>query len=170
MHTLSDSSAISIDVEDLFFWIPHIHILPAVKEWMTLENDEMDFKNTCRLYGAFVFSFKFFGNMSRRGGACAKVGCLYWHSSGHNFEQYISCKADRVLDKDFNSMMNKVFRYGDDYLVIFDKASSLRPTVGILRRLGLNFTVETLKDGCIQCLDLSVQFGRGRTCWVYVPR
>lgn len=50
-----------------------------------------------------------------------------------------------------------------------------RSTVDILkvfqqRGLGLSFTFEALKEGCIQYLDLSVRFGSGKICWMYAPR
>lgn len=70
----------------------------------------------------------------------------------------------------------KIFRFIDDYFVVFKGAVSYQSSV--FTALGtfthhlrpLNITHELLLDNTIKLLDLKLQFSHNLTCWQYEPR
>lgn len=88
-------------------------------------------------------------------------------------------EMDIILDNCFeNTHVIKVFRYGDDFLILLDEKYSSTDideitTVLSLFKLhgnGLSFTHEIPAKNALQFLDLNLKFLKQHVCWSYSPR
>ncbi|XP_075526229.1 uncharacterized protein LOC142557916 [Dermacentor variabilis] len=87
--------------------------------------------------------------------------------------------VDQLLEEAFkqDSTLNilKVFRYMDDFLILFNRQGSLKCCDDILNIFrdngkGLLFTHEVPQRNTLQFLDLRLTFHDGQVCWQYFPR
>ncbi|XP_040069744.3 uncharacterized protein LOC120842657 [Ixodes scapularis] len=182
---LSDSNpvgctAFSIDVEDLYYSMPHDDLMRCVKECITDLNDEVAFRSQCGIpVEGFLEVLSF----------CLRATFIGWHDKvyvqksgvciGSRVAPVLSniflAKVDRALDGLLKAPAKKIFRYVDDYLVFVDKGNFSRTLDFALKTfkeqgLGLRFTFETPKDQTIQFLDLSVDVSQSHVCWWHHPR
>ena len=175
--------AFSVDVEDLFYSIPHSDLFRAVRMCVD-ENGSIPFQNAVGisvehfltlletyLNSTFIsFDEQLF--LQKRGiciGSCiAPLLC-------NIFLGYI----DKALEEAFrsNACLNilTVFRYMDDFLIVFNEQGTLTTCDAILdmfKRLGkgLSFTHELPLENTLRFLDLSISFDNGHACWQYFPR
>ncbi|CAN7939269.1 unnamed protein product, partial [Ixodes hexagonus] len=175
--------AFSVDIEDWFYSVPHCELFRAVRECID-GNGAVSFQNTAgvsvedflNLLEAYLNStFISFDNqlyLQKKGiciGSCvALILCNIFLAA-----------IDRTLEQALNNFnVCRVFRYVDDFLIVFRKQTSLTYTDGVNEVLlvfrrhgkGLSFTHELPNQGSLQFLDLNLLFLEEHVCWMYSPR
>lgn len=173
----------SLDVEDLFYSIPHTQLFSAVRESIE-ENGSITFQNQCGIHvdsflellkfylSATAVSFNDTSYIQKKGiciGSCvAPVLC-----------DIFLAKCDRdIANTIAGAHVTRIFRYVDDYLVLLRE----RPVDNEIQTLchirssfleqaeGLKFTYESPENDTLQFLDIRLTFMDDHTCWVYSPR
>lgn len=164
----SDCYAFSVDVEDLFYSLPHDHLMRCVKETITEDNDEVSFRNNAGIsidsflelllfyLGSTVVSFEN-GLYVQKSGVCigSRVAPI--------LSSIFLGKVDRALQHDLDGIARHVFRYVDDYLVFVERRNFTCSMIDVLklfkqRGWGLTFTSEVPRNDVLQFLDLSIRF------------
>lgn len=189
VHYLKDNattrhSGFSLDVEDLFYSIPHNSLFAAVKECIE-KNGTVSFQNQSALHlesflellafyltSTFVsFNGKYY--LQKKGiciGSCvAPVLCDIFLS-----------QCDRAIAKSLSTTeVARVYRYVDDYLILLNKPCEMNndqqindiKTTFMKNAQGLKFTYELpTEKNTLQFLDLQLIFLNDHTCWKYKPR
>lgn len=81
-------SGFSVDIEDLYYSLPHKGLLEAVKKCIVEDNDEVGFMGQCGIsvdaFLELVILFKIHIRRVARRSLCAKKGCMYWIKGGTN--------------------------------------------------------------------------------------
>lgn len=177
--------AFSVDVEDLFYAVPHSELFLAVKKCID-ENGAVAFQNGAGMsVGNLLALLEFYLQSTyikfddkiylQKKGIC--IGSCIAPVLCHIFLSTI----DRSLHDRFNSSyidkVLKVFHYVDDFLVLFNKCSSsyehaLKCVLEDFRNhgKGLTFTFERPDESKLQFLDLRLTFNERHVCWAYSPR
>lgn len=173
-------SAMSIDVEDLYYSLPQDRLLRCVQDCITVDNDEQDFIDACGVsVASFMELLSFYLNSTfvcwqdsmyvQRSGVCigSQVAPL--------LSDIFLSKVDTALQPGLEAIGVVAFRYVDDYLIFLGKDDSDRLAQDVLGMFkeggqGLSFTSEFPKDNHLQFLDLDLCFGDDHVCWGYSPR
>ncbi|MDD9361451.1 MAG: reverse transcriptase domain-containing protein, partial [Anaplasma sp.] len=167
----------SLDVEDLFYSIPHIKLFTAVKESIE-DNGTIPFQNECGIQvdsflellkfylSATVVTFNDTSYIQKKGiciGSCvAPVLC-----------DIFLAKCDRAIANTISSThVSHIFRYVDDYLVLLkerpvDNEKLLLNNIRscfLEQAEGLKFTDESPENSTLQFLDLRLSFLDDHTC------
>lgn len=175
--------AVSFDIENLFFSIPHEDLFCAVRSCID-ENGVVDFQNTSGLtVDNFMKLLEFYLESTfvtfdnrfhvQRQGIC--IGSCVAPVLANIFLASIDRDLVCYLD---DKIVLRVFRYVDDYLVIFKKQPGLTHTVTVQETLsvfkrhgrGLTFTHELPEQDRLQFLDINITLTPDHTCWMYSPR
>lgn len=174
-------SAFSVDVQDLFYSLPHNFLLLCVKETITELNEETRFVDKCGIsVQSFLELLRFYLDST----FVSWQGDLFVQASGVCIGSRVApvlsdillSRIDRDLERDFEGWGTRIFRYVDDYLVFLDSVSSLHDKVNILKAFrergqGLQFTCEVPNEkNELQFLDLTLRFQDAHVCWLYAPR
>lgn len=175
--------AFSVDVEDLFYSVPHDELFVAVRECIE-RNGEVSFRNSAGVPAdSFISLLEFYLQATfitfnddyyiQRQGICTG-SCV-----APTLCNIFLAAIDRSLNHVFNNQgVLKAFRYVDDFLIVLSKQKTLTPThsvnsiLNLFKRYGkgLNFTHELPTNGTLQFLDLNLQLGLHHICWHYAPR
>lgn len=181
--TLTNTTAFSIDVVDLFYSIPHGGLFTSVRD--CIENrGVVGFQNASGVgVDSFLELLRFYLQstfilfdgvyyLQRQGiciGACvAPVLC-----------DIFLAKIDKTISENLDSsLVTKVFRYVDDYLVMINRPEGnsgdivVNSVLDVFTRHsgGLKFTHERQNGLFLQYLDLKMKFTERHVCWLYHPR
>lgn len=176
--------AFSIDVEDLFYSIPHDELLLAVRDVIELSGP-IAFQNDCGVsvdaflelltmyLSSTVVEFKGSMFLQRRGiciGSCvAPVLCNIFLARFDN-------SLRGLID---HERVCRIFRYVDDFLIVL-KVSSSDSLPGVVHQVveafeassdALSFTHELPCNRSIRFLELQLTFhGDDHLCWCFMPR
>nr|XP_037287876.1 uncharacterized protein LOC119180841 [Rhipicephalus microplus] len=173
----------SIDVEDLFYSVPHTELFNSVRECIEC-NGTVAFQNSVGIsvdkfmsllefyLRATVVSFDSGLFVQKKGiciGSCvAPVLCNIFLSS-----------IDRDLESTFDKgTVLQIFRYVDDFLVVLAADFNLtydntvQSVLCYFKNLGkgLSFTHEVPLNNSLQFLDINIRCCDGNVCWMYSPR
>ncbi|XP_077541148.1 uncharacterized protein LOC144153370 [Haemaphysalis longicornis] len=179
----SVGSVFSVDIEDLFFSIPHDELLLCVQDCIDV-NGATKFQN---MTGISVEAFlsllefylsatvvKFSGDLytQKKGiciGSCVApiLSTIFLSSFDRRLQEEVS--KDAVL---------RIFRYVDDYLICLSKQElltyheSVEQVLGSVREVGgsLSFTHELQTGQKLRFLDLDLCIAKNHVCWMYCPR
>lgn len=175
--------AFSIDVEDLFYSIPHPELFCAVRTFIE-DAGPVAFQNMTGLStDNFLELLRFYLSSTivtfndrcliQKEGVC--IGsCLAPLLS----DIFLSTLDKRIQASLYNASVLKVFRYVDDYLVVMN-ATEARDRgivvddiidIFVCNAFGMKFTHELPQEGHIQYLDVCFIFEETRVCWQYKPR
>ncbi|XP_042149365.1 uncharacterized protein LOC121837684, partial [Ixodes scapularis] len=173
--------ACSIDVEDLFYSLPHDRLLEAVKGCIEA-NGELAFRSSSGVsLETFLELLLFYlqsmvvgwqeGCYRQKSGVC--IGSCVAPVLRDIYLGEVDCGIERELG---GTSIIKIIRYVDDFLVFFRRSGTLEALVDTVVAVfekcggGLRFTFEVPKEGVLQYLDLSLRIGDSRVCWTYRPR
>lgn len=175
-------SAFSVDVEDLFYSIPHKPLLLAVRECIGLSGI-VDFQNSCgttvkgflELLGFYLSntSVSFEGGMYvQKRGICIGssvapvLSNIFLSKCGEDI-------SERLLRSEGSF---KLFTHVDDFLIfgcsMDHSTSDVMGVLAVFRSSSfvLTFTHELPKEEIIQFLDLRLSLLPKHICWIYAPR
>ncbi|CAN7942713.1 unnamed protein product [Ixodes hexagonus] len=173
-------SAFSVDVEDLFYSLPHDQLLASVR-YCIETNGELGFRNSSGVaLEDFLEMLQFYLNSMVVG----------WNNSLFLQKQGVcigSCVApilsdiylsgvDRAVESALGaSAVKRAFRYVDDFLVLYEGAEEDDTRSFVLASFekcggGLRFTCEEPNEGALQFLDLTMYLGDKTICWTFSPR
>lgn len=171
----------SVDVEDLYYSIPHDELFRSVMTCIE-ESGEVDFRNGTGLSSEsflslleFYLSATFIGFENKlyiqRNGVC--IGSCVAPALCNTFLSFVDRAFKSALDND----LVQIFRYVDDFLVVIKQTNSeCSVTVADILTLftdngkGLTCTHELSRDGKLQFLDLQLSLQADNACWMYSPR
>ncbi|XP_075741574.1 uncharacterized protein LOC142791224 [Rhipicephalus microplus] len=177
------STAFSIDVEELFYSIPHGALFDAVRSAIE-EFGEISFQNK---HGIFVNNFlellKFYLESTaighQEGTYVQKAGICIGSAVAPVLSDIFLAAFDQRLKDDLSHLdVVRTFRYVDDYLIVLGKVPCER-VQGVVKGVlevfnrhssGLKFTHEMPVDNEIQFLDLRLKFAKEHICFKYNPR
>uniref|UniRef100_A0A131YMF4 Tick transposon n=1 Tax=Rhipicephalus appendiculatus TaxID=34631 RepID=A0A131YMF4_RHIAP len=170
----------SIDVEDLYYNLPHEALMHSVKLCITEDNDEMAFASGCGVsVGTFLEILSFYLTSTN----------VEW--KGNTFIQRsgvcIGSKVAPVLSNIFLGMVDtnvksrlgdsvmKVLRYVDDFFIFvkdLDFSDTVKNVLGLFHECGrgLKFTYEVPQNSQLQFLDVNLKLCEKHVCWQYYPR
>ncbi|XP_042144713.1 uncharacterized protein LOC121834877, partial [Ixodes scapularis] len=173
-------SAFSIDVEELYYSMPHDDLMVSVKECITEHNDESAFRTRC---GITIEDFLGLLSVYLKSTLIGWQDKVYIQKSGVCIGSRVAPvlsniflgKIDRDLEPCLEKNTKKVFRYVDNYLVFVERANFQQKLDDVLKiftekGLGLHFTYEAPKQNLIQFLDLRIEVGDDHVCWCDSPR
>ncbi|CAN7937557.1 unnamed protein product [Ixodes hexagonus] len=173
-------SAFSIDVEDLYYSMPHDELMMSVKECIFERNDEMRFRTKSGTSAeGFLELLSFYLKSTFVGWQdnvyVQKSGVCIGSRVAPMLSSIFLGKVDRALERRLAENTEQIFRYVDDYLVFIEKTAFNSTVNDVLRSfaeegLGLRFTSETPKEYKIQFLDLLVDVKEDHVCWMHHPR
>ncbi|XP_042150264.1 uncharacterized protein LOC120836611, partial [Ixodes scapularis] len=174
------SSAFSIDVEELYYSMPHHELMKSVKGCIFELNDETRFRTKS---GVSVEGFLELLSMYLKSTFIDWQDNVYVQKSGVCIGSRVAPmlssiflgKVDRALEHRLANNTKKVVRYVDDYLVFVEKNNFSRTMSEVLKTfaeegLGLRFTSETPKEHKIQFLDIQIDVKEDHVCWMHHPR
>lgn len=172
----------SIDIQDLYYSLPHDALLDSVKECIEQDNDEVSFRNRsgmslekfleilCMYLDSTIVKFK--DKLFRQ-----KKGVCIGSKVAPALSTIFLSKVDRLVNSELEGkgLKIKIIRYVDDYLILglnkeWDEVTSSVLDTFRRRGKGLNFTVEQPSNNCLQFLDLKLIFEKDHLCWEYSPR
>lgn len=115
--------AFSIDVQDLYYSIPHAELMKSVKMCICDDNDEVKFRNHS---GTSVENFLEILSLYLKSTFIGWEGAMYVQNSGVCIGSKVApilsdiflARVDRNIHSGLLGMVKKVFRFVDDYLVI----------------------------------------------------
>ncbi|CAN7947377.1 unnamed protein product [Ixodes hexagonus] len=172
--------AFSVVVEDLFYSLPHDQLLASVR-YCIETNWELGLRNYSGVaLEDFLEMLHFYLNSMvvgwnnslflQKPGVC--IGsCLAPILS----DIYLS-GVDRAVESALGaSAVKRVFRYVDDFLVLYKGAEEDETRSFVLAAFekcggGLRFTCEEPNEGALQFLDLTMYLGDKTICWTFSPR
>nr|XP_054933396.1 uncharacterized protein LOC129387829 [Dermacentor andersoni]XP_054933397.1 uncharacterized protein LOC129387829 [Dermacentor andersoni]XP_054933398.1 uncharacterized protein LOC129387829 [Dermacentor andersoni]XP_054933399.1 uncharacterized protein LOC129387829 [Dermacentor andersoni]XP_054933400.1 uncharacterized protein LOC129387829 [Dermacentor andersoni]XP_054933401.1 uncharacterized protein LOC129387829 [Dermacentor andersoni]XP_054933402.1 uncharacterized protein LOC129387829 [Dermac len=178
-HSVAD--IFSVDVEDLYYSIPHDELFRSVMTCVE-ESGEVDFHNVTGLSSeSFISLLEFYLSATfirfennlfiQKNGVC--IGSCVAPAPCNIFLSFV----DRALKSALNNDSVQIFRYVDDFLVVIKQTNNdCSVTVADILTLfndngkGLTFTHELSRDGKLQFLDLQLSLQTGHACWMYSPR
>ncbi|XP_042148898.1 uncharacterized protein LOC121837360, partial [Ixodes scapularis] len=181
-NILSVRYGLSLDVEDLFYSIPHEGMFTALREHIEA-NGEVAFQNNCGMaVDSFLELLRFYLNstvvtfnkehyIQKRGiciGSCVAPALT---------DVYLS-KCNRAIDDSLDiPQVSRMFRYVDDYLILLNARPKCETqfmdsvqTTFEEHAGGLKFTHEWPENQSLQFLDLKITFHEDSACWMYAPR
>ncbi|CAN8022615.1 unnamed protein product [Ixodes persulcatus] len=173
-------SAFSVDVEDLFYSLPQDQLLASVRDCIET-NGKLGFRNSSGLAMDDVLEMlQFYLNsmvvgwnnsffLQKQGvciGSCVAPILSDIYLSG--IDRAVACALGA-------STVKRVFRYVDDFLVLYEGAEEDDAWCLVLDAFekcggGLRFTCEEPKEGAQQFLDLTMYPGDNTICWTFCPR
>uniref|UniRef100_L7LY07 Putative tick transposon n=1 Tax=Rhipicephalus pulchellus TaxID=72859 RepID=L7LY07_RHIPC len=179
----SASTAFSIDVEELFYSIPHDGLFDAVRHAID-EFGEVKFQNKfCIFTNSFLELLKFYLESTvisyQDGFYVQKAGICIGSAVAPVLSDIFLAAFDQRLKDEMSSLgVVRTFRYVDDYLIVLgDIPGELRngTVKGVLETFarlsgGLKFTHEMPVENEIQFLDLRLKFSEEHVCYRYNPR
>lgn len=171
--------AFSIDIEGLYYSVPHDELMPSVKGCIMGLSNEIVFRSQCEIsVEGFLEVLSFY----------LRSTFIGWHEKvfvqkskvyiGFRVAPVLSdiflAKVDRSLESLVKAPAKELFRYVDGYLVFVGKrdfSQTLDFVLNAFREqgLGLQFTLETPKDRTIQFLDLCIDVCKSHVCWWHHP-
>ncbi|KAM7283947.1 uncharacterized protein ISCGN_001052, partial [Ixodes scapularis] len=174
-------TAFSIDVENLFYSLPHAQLLESVKTCIEA-NGELSFRGSCGISTESFLELLYFyltsmivgwrdGCYVQKSGVC--IGSCVAPVLSDIYLGAVDCAIERELG---SRGVNKVARYVDDFLVVLQDNTDVHTQVtNILATFteyggGLRFTYEVPQENVLQFLDLSLHLGDTHVCWTYSPR
>ncbi|KAH7931542.1 hypothetical protein HPB51_029816 [Rhipicephalus microplus] len=173
-----NTSGFSIDIEDLYYSLPHDELMTSVKECIG-NNDEMEFVSKCGISVPSFLELLFFyikhtyvgwkgKNFVQRSGICigSKVAPV--------LSNIFLARVDNDLVTGLDGLVQKVYRYVDDYLLLINSDNFDSRVDEVLRVFGnkgrgLTFTREVPKNGKLRFLDLQLSFQQKHVCWMFSP-
>ncbi|XP_040062780.1 uncharacterized protein LOC120837464, partial [Ixodes scapularis] len=178
---LGKREAFSIDVEDLYYSLPHNRMLESVKRCIE-DNGEVAFRSSSGItLESFMEMLQFYlqsmiitwkGNSYRqKSGVC--IGSCVEPVLSDIYLGEVDCGIASELGDTF---VSKVFRYVDDFLVILKKGVLLdtvrEQVMSVFKTCGggLRFTFEIPNENVLQYLDISLCLEDDHVCWTYKPR
>ncbi|CAN7979379.1 unnamed protein product, partial [Ixodes persulcatus] len=179
---LRGTKGFSIDVEDLFYSVPHDQMLVAVQTCIE-DNGEVQFRSST---GITVEGFLELLTHYLRYTLVSFEGELFVQKRGICIGSKVApvlceiflASCDRAIEKvlEQNHRLT-IFRYVD-FLVLNSDPVDLnedKTVSGVLEvfkscAAGLSFTHETASSGRLQFLDLGLFFEGDHVCWAYEPR
>ncbi|XP_040079191.1 uncharacterized protein LOC115318693, partial [Ixodes scapularis] len=174
-------TAFSIDVENLFYSLPHDQLLTSVKDCIEA-NGELAFRSSSGVpIESFMELLQFYLNSMivgwrdgcylQKSGVC--IGSCVAPVLSDIYLGAVDCVIESALE---GKNVNKVARYVDDFLVILQDDERMNIQVADIMETfaeyggGLKFTFEVPKENILQYLDLSLHLGDTHVCWSYSPR
>lgn len=173
---------VSLDVEDMFYSIPHGELMKAVEECIQSSGSVAFMNSTGLAVESFLELLTFYLSstyITFEGEIfLQKSGICIGSSVAPILSDLYLARCDRALAELLDCRVLRVFRYVDDYLVVFK--DSLGPNrdsvcVEVLASFkecspGLSFKYETPTGEGLQFLDLRLTLQPSHTCWAYEPR
>lgn len=170
----------SIDVQDLFYSLPHDRLLQCVKKCIVEDNDEEAFISKCGVsVGSFLELVSFYLKSTfvdwegrlyvQKTGVC--IGSKVAPVLSNIFLSY----ADRSIKVNLDNRVKQIFRYVDDYLVFVESHDFKAHVDDILKTFencgfGLKFTFELPEDNQLQFLDIRLEKKVNHVCWSFLQR
>ena len=172
--------AFSLDAEDLFYSLPHDQLMKSVKSCITEDNEELAFVNSSLVsVEAFLELLSFYLKSTfvtwegkqfiQKSGVCigSRVAPV--------LSDIFLSTVDRLVDCEARDLVVKIFRYVDDYLILFRKGCPPFHYINLMKLFkekvfGLNFTCKLPSNNCLQFLDLRLFLQSDHVCWCYSPR
>lgn len=166
--------AFSIDIEDLYYSVPHDELMLSVKGCIMGLSDEIVFRSQCEISVEGFLEVLSFDLRSTFIGWHEKVfvqksGVCIGSRVAPVLSDIFLAKVDRSLESLVKAPAKKLFRYVDNYLVFVGKRDfnqTLDFVLNAFRKqgLGLQFTFETPKDQTVQFLDLCIDVRKSHVC------
>lgn len=170
----------SVDVQDLFYSIPHPPLLAAVQSCIE-SNGELAFRNAT---GISIEDFLELLIYYLKSTYIGWKDDLYLQKSGVCIGSCVApvlsdiflSGVDRSIHDSFNTLpVRNVFRYVDDFFIVYGKRVEGHGVHQVVETFvkcgsGLKFTFEEPKDGTLQFLDLSLSAQANHLCWSYSSR
>lgn len=161
-------SGISVDVEDLFYSLPHDVMMRRTRDCITNDNDELAFVNRSGIpVEAFLELLSFYLQSTvvgfedkvyvQKSGVC--IGSKVAPVLSNIFLGKVDCDLQLALQ----GVATKVFRYVDDFLVLGCNVQIESFQCAVLdafnaKGKGLKFTAEVPVEGTLKFLDLELRF------------
>lgn len=173
-------SAASIDVEDLYYSLPHSELVENVKVCITQHNDELEFRSRCGLtVEAFLELLMVYLQSTVVGVGkdlyVQKAGVCIGSAVAPILSDMFLSRVDRKVSDSLAGTAEHILRYVDDYLVFVPKDNYNQNVINVLKvfrenSCGLKFTIECVQDKSLQFLDIKLLFKADHVCWRYSPR
>lgn len=175
-------SAFSVDVRDLYYSLPKNLLCEEVSECID-RHGAVKFQNSCGVNVShflellrFYLQSTFISHDNRL--MVQKEGICIGSCLAPVLSDLLMARFDRSLMDNLDQTLTlKVFRYVDDYLIIFNldkrhprKLSELIFDVFKTQLQPLNLTNELPVDCKIRFLDMHFSFTPNHVCWSYEPR
>ncbi|XP_072142758.1 uncharacterized protein [Dermacentor andersoni] len=176
-------NAFSIDIEDLFYSVPHQGLLAAVRDKIH-SNGEVRFQSAAGVsVDNFISLLEFYLNST----AILFEGKFYVQKKGVCIgssvapvlcDIFLSFVGTDISNNLCDPHVVSIYRYVDDFLVILkdvpehELVSTVERTMTIFSNhsQGLRFTKEVPSCGQLQLLDIRLVFPKEGLCWMYNPR
>ncbi|XP_075733145.1 uncharacterized protein LOC142775573, partial [Rhipicephalus microplus] len=161
-------SAASIDVEDLYYSLPHSELVESVQVCITQHNDELEFRSRCGLtVEAFLELLMMYLQSTVVGVGkdlyVQKAGVCIGSAVAPILSDIFLSRVDRKVSDSLAGIAEHIFRYVDDYLVLVPKDNYNQNVINVLKvfrenSCGLKFTLEFVQDKSLQFLDIKLLF------------
>ncbi|XP_064470235.1 uncharacterized protein LOC135384986 [Ornithodoros turicata] len=178
-HPSDGFSALSVDIKDLYYSLPHDLVSHCVEEAIE-KFGNIRFQNATgisvcgflELLSVYLNStyVKWQGEyLIQKQGIC--IGsCL-----APVLSDIVLARLDREIAGRVQNEVVRVFRYVDDYLVVLRHQDTEQMMESVLTSIQealrpLETTQERMTNGSIKFLDLSLTFTEEHACWMYSPR
>lgn len=117
--------AFSADIQDLFYSLPHDHLMACVKDTICEDNNEVTFRNKSGIPVESFLELLWFYLCStvvsfKKNLFVQKPGVCIGSRVAPVLSNIFLGRIDRALEQDFEGIAQHVFRYVDDYLVFVD--------------------------------------------------
>ncbi|XP_077519759.1 uncharacterized protein LOC144129451 [Amblyomma americanum] len=180
---VSASNGFSIDVEDLFYSVPHDALFAGVRERLE-EYGEVRFQNstgvtTVKFLDLLEFYLASTVICFREEFYLQKAGICIGSSVAPVLCEIFLASFDRRIEASLKETgIARIFRYVDDYLILLNVPTHCAADTLINQTLtafgslsrGLKFTHERAENDRLQFLDLRLIFTDAHVCWAYQPR
>lgn len=177
------TTAFSLDIEDLFYSIPHDDLFIAVRERIEVCG-EVKFQNSSGVRTEqFLELLQFYLNSTAilfdNDFYVQKKGICIGSSVAPALSDIFLSSLDRRVAVEISDLpVVKIYRYVDDYLVFLNAAGTndvnkeIETVLSKFTALskGMTFTLEKPQGTLIQFLDLELDFTPDHVCYMYKPR
>ncbi|XP_040070667.3 uncharacterized protein LOC120843379, partial [Ixodes scapularis] len=173
---------VSLDVEDMFYSIPHGELMTAVEECIHT-NGAVAFSSSsgvsCDSFLELLHFYIQSTYVTYEGDTfLQKSGICIGSSVAPVLSDIYLARCDRGIAGRLDGRVLKVLRYVDDYLIVLkpsldnDCVETVKEIVDIFSECsqGLSFKLEVPTEGALQFLDINLRLGTSHVCWAYDPR